>query len=240
MKRILTTLFEKWPEYLIEGLVIVGSIVVAIELENWNDERKENTTRDNYLLLLQQDLNADVQHFDSLLNDLNRQNSLFDSIEAILKRPSSNAETFQKVMQDNLQLLAIKYEDANLNTSTYNNLQNSGNMSLLSPQLQKTLMDLHIEQEEYQAAITNNADVKKDLATYLVRTMPVHGTFLGMETNKQIEAFIWENTNWKQAIIPYYNALSANKLVLIYTLNSVESLKKVTVNALHLIKEPIK
>lgn len=41
MVRIITTLKEKWPEYLIEAVVIMGSILAAIELENWNESRKE-------------------------------------------------------------------------------------------------------------------------------------------------------------------------------------------------------
>ena len=43
MKKILETLKRKWAEYLLEVIVIVLSIFGGLELENWNEERKDRT-----------------------------------------------------------------------------------------------------------------------------------------------------------------------------------------------------
>lgn len=56
MSRLLATLKEKWPEYLIEGVVIVGSIWGAFALEKWGLEKEEQAKQQELLENLVQDL----------------------------------------------------------------------------------------------------------------------------------------------------------------------------------------
>ena len=55
MKRILTTLSQKWPEYLLEIMVIIIGIYGAFALDNWNDQRKDREKERTLLINLKRD-----------------------------------------------------------------------------------------------------------------------------------------------------------------------------------------
>ncbi|MEQ8240343.1 MAG: hypothetical protein RIA69_14085 [Cyclobacteriaceae bacterium] len=49
MKRLLTTLAEKWPEYLLEILVLIIGIYGAFAVDNWNESRKDKLLENEIL-----------------------------------------------------------------------------------------------------------------------------------------------------------------------------------------------
>ena len=69
MKRILLTLKQKWPEYLLEMIVITAGILGAFALNNWNDQRKSAERRLYVLSRLIEDLRADVKEMDIVSMD---------------------------------------------------------------------------------------------------------------------------------------------------------------------------
>ncbi|SFO03795.1 hypothetical protein SAMN04488519_103187 [Algoriphagus ornithinivorans] len=63
MKRILSALKEKWPEYILEILVITIGILGAYALNSWNDQNKAKALEKEYVIRLIEDLAKDTSNF---------------------------------------------------------------------------------------------------------------------------------------------------------------------------------
>ena len=66
MKRILSTLSQKWPEYLLEILVIIIGIYGAFVLDNWNERRLEKLEGREILRNIKGDIGNTINEFQKL------------------------------------------------------------------------------------------------------------------------------------------------------------------------------
>lgn len=64
MKRVLKTFNQKWPEYLIESIVIIASILGAYALDNWNEKRNERNQEQKILLQLKNEYQQNLQQLE--------------------------------------------------------------------------------------------------------------------------------------------------------------------------------
>jgi hypothetical protein len=144
MKRILNTLSQKWPEYLLEILVLIIGIYGAFELENWGDNRARKQEELEILKGCRTELVADLQEIELNMSDLNKSvrslNILIWSLENDLPYHDSLASHF------NYMFLPIHFVHS---TSTFETLRSKGLDIVRNDSLRSKLINLYDSQYEF-------------------------------------------------------------------------------------------
>jgi hypothetical protein len=134
MKRLLTTLAQKWPEYLLEMLVITIGILGAFLLNNWNEDLKLKKTANLHLEVLKDNLEDD-------LIELKQLDSIMDEILASgneLMAQFKGEVPIDQTIYENLTVLIMEYTFIPQSTGI-NSLKNSGSITILNDELQQQI-----------------------------------------------------------------------------------------------------
>ena len=118
-------------------LVVIG-ILIALQINNWNEQRKQNNKRQDYYHQLLDDLNKDLNFTNSIINEFENYNQNYlDNLENYADENS----TLDK-LYDILIKLKITSSALTFNSSTMETLLNSGDIGLIDPVLRNKLIDL--------------------------------------------------------------------------------------------------
>ena len=133
MKRLLTTLSQKWPEYAIESVVIIASILGAFWLDNWNQERSDHKKQTLYIDRLISEIENDLIVFEDQINFLKLGIESVENFSKALKDPKAeDAKVIEAAQQ------FFKYGSISpifqVSRSTFNDLSNTGNLHVISDQ----------------------------------------------------------------------------------------------------------
>jgi len=139
-----------------EILLVVIGILIALQVNNWNEGRKLNANIESYKLALSYELESDIESIDQKIEEIEqnmeRDNKLFERVTA----PSATLDTL-------VQIGRFEYDiwinpSVNFNDNTLNSLENSGLLPHMEDRIRTGILDLSNQKDEYRKQLDTNIE----------------------------------------------------------------------------------
>jgi len=160
-QRLLTNnRFSKYLLYAIgEILLVVIGILIALQVNNWNEERKERRVEIKFFRNLKNDLHADIERLDYMIDLATTKVKASQNVKLLSDRDSVGS--LYDFSDDMLDLIFV--DEFKPNDNTYDEMKSSGNFSSIrNDSLKLKLMNLrktYVDIEGSQKHMRNDFDL---------------------------------------------------------------------------------
>jgi hypothetical protein len=118
-------------------LVVIG-ILIALQINNWNENQKLKSRTQDYYTQLLDDLNNDIISTQSIIKEFsNHQKEYNNYISSYDKKGLTPIKAYEQISK-----LALIYSPLTFNTNTIESLQGSGDIGLIPSHIRNKLMNL--------------------------------------------------------------------------------------------------
>ncbi len=188
----------KYLKYAIgEIILVVIGILIALQINNWNENNKLENKKQDYYLQLLDDLNKDKIAAEQTI----------EKFETYLKEYEVYKNTFYKDMLTPNQVyvqiskLPVLSTRLTFNTSTIESLQNSGEIGLIPPEIRNRLIDLRRDQDLSIQYAQYTDDGKNGIIQNLNPLLGSTTLPPRLENQPKLKAFLSIDENLKELIL---------------------------------------
>jgi hypothetical protein len=150
--------FSKYLLYAIgEIVLVVIGILIALSINNWNDERKKTNLKSSFIKSLKRDLSSDIVYFKTQIkNDSTDLDKMLT-----LSRRLSNSNTTKDTLIQIARYEFLPFTDINneLNMSTIHSLISTGNINVFDRNTSELLIKFNNEQLNSISTIDRNDEL---------------------------------------------------------------------------------
>lgn len=206
----------KYLKYAIgEIILVVIGILIALQINNWNEKRKNQKLVSTYKSELVNDLLLDISHFNFHLSHAKEENKTIDSLRTILDSPNSNADTLNNIIRQSLTffkreqwIMLATTEYPLISDNTFKSLQSSGQITLLDNKLQEELVSFYGYTRKYSFMIQQIIESKNKLYFDYINLIPAKQTKNMNIVNPYLYSVVWNNVDWNNVQIKFISLLN--------------------------------
>jgi hypothetical protein len=195
----------KYLKYAIgEIILVVIGILIALQINNWNENNKLETKKQDYYQQLLEDLKKDKEFSKMTIELFNKRREEYENY----KNEFYSNELAPKEVYDKLLSLNNHSEAMIFNSNTIETLQNSGDIALIPSDIRNRLIDL----KNFQSLIKSNSLANDLQKNHIARE--VYSLFGNFDLEKRIaqqeelKAFLAIEQNQREIILGIENMQS--------------------------------
>ncbi len=179
-------------------LVVIG-ILIAISINNWNEQRIQQHKAAYYLVSIVKDLESNVAFIKTKNTAINNDLKLLEAISHKLTNDATTMDTLIKIATEELDLRANSY--TKLNENTYQTLQNTGHIQFIDTWLQEELQQINFIQNDLYET---NEFVTNDYSSTILEFLKY---FPGNTINKELKQKVYNEFSNAQRISAFSNLI---------------------------------
>lgn len=189
-KRLLET--SRMREYLLyavgEVVLVVVGILIALQVNNWNERRQQDRLAAAYTASVVDDLRKDSLVIHQYVEYVRREVALYEGYRARLDQAAATVDTLVRIARWEFDPVADQLPT--FNNNTFESIESSGNLLLLEPWLSDALIELNRRQKY---AI----DVEKVVNTLYYPTTSSYGMRYPLRSalrdSGPLDDLVWDN-----------------------------------------------
>lgn len=191
---------QDWFVVMLEVMIVVVGIFIGLQVDDWNEERKERAQRIIYLERLQDDLTRDLR-FLGFVSDIAKERlEEIEYLEKISKTPEiagDDPELFFKSLVD-----AGQYRYFTLTPFTFDELKSSGRLNILDNMvLQQDLL-------RFYGSVSSQTQYTDQMTSIVTEYRKLKGSLLNIQQAKAIDPFKFEGFDFGEWNMTKEEALS--------------------------------
>ncbi len=193
-----------------EILLVVIGILIALQINNWNENRKREILKKEYTSSLIADLKRDTAQFHSYLKYNFQQQLMLDSLKEVLNTPSLKVADLRNAhFVVNLDLIK------SFTNGTFIALRNSGNLDLYPASIRSELIELNGTQEEYLNWAATNSQMYYETLNQFMQAAPYQGNKLRLSIlPDHLIQQAWKNVDANRYITAFHTLTSQKRFML--------------------------
>ena len=234
-KRLLTeNKFGKYSLYATgEILILIIGILIALQVNNSNEQWKKDKLKNEYITSLISDLKRDTTQLGVIIKQNTEQIQEIDNLEEYLKNSEFGLKDLSK-----LPISPRIKSFENFNNNTFIALRNSGNYDLFDSGLKRELIDLNSVQEEYIRWLVYSTRTYLDTMNEYLRSTPIGAGGLSVFPEHILNE-LWANIDFNHYILTMNAMILQKHFTLLVNREWYQKIKQRSTEVIKLLEEEL-